>query len=137
MLSTGNLLLLACEEEAAGNARQAADAMNAARWLEEEGLSEIHQIGNFGGKDIRKGQKVRIKKGTVILSLHPRYTRDNPKVAGRDYVVTAYDVYQGYIQSHWHPHDRRNAVRNQQVVWPGEGGYWCMVDTALVEIVED
>lgn len=112
------------------------DAMTAAQWLEEKGLTEIKQIGNFGGKDLKRGDKVRIKKGTRILSMHPRYTRENPKIARRDYVVTVYDTYQGFVQSHWHSHKIDQAVRNQQVVWPGEGGYWCMVDTSEVEVVE-
>jgi hypothetical protein len=129
------LMTLAEQAEQDGDSRLSHDAFNAARWLEEQRLFERHQVANFGGKNIAKGQRVRIKKGTVIRSMHPRHSRDNPKVAGRDYVVTVYDVYDGWMGSSWHPHEITHAVRNAQIVWPGEGGYWCYVDTALVEIV--
>ena len=134
MLTIIDLLNLAITVEET-DARLSREAMTAAEWMEQQGIEEIAQIGNLGGKpDLKKGDRVRIKKGTVIRSMHPRHTRDNPKIAGRDYVVTLHDVYQGYLQSHWHDHDRK-PFRNQEIVWPGEGGYWCHVDTSLVEVV--
>jgi hypothetical protein len=69
--------------------------------------------------------------------MHPKYTRNNPKVAGRDYTVTVHRVDAGYINSHWHSHKRHEAVRNQNVVWAGEGGYWSYADTADVEIISE
>jgi hypothetical protein len=130
-----SLLDIATAAEQAGDRRAEEQALAGARWLEEQGLDEAKQVGNFGGKTLSRGQKVRIKKGTVILSMHPRYTRDNPKIAARAYPITIHRVDEGYIQSNWHPHRRDQAVRNQQVVWPGEGGYWCYADTADVEVV--
>lgn len=135
MLTIDLLIARATEAEASGDHRTSHLAFAAARWMEEGGLTEVRQIGDFGGQKIAKGQRVRIRKGTIIRTTNPRYSRDNPKVAGRDYVVTAFDTYSGHIQSHWHPHDHRHAVRNSEVVWPGEGGYWCYVDTSEVEVL--
>lgn len=109
-------------------------ARSAIRWMEEGNLTEIEQLGPWGSKNIKKGDQVKIKKGTVIFTTHPRFNRENPKIAGRDYVVEAHDVYEGYIASGWHSHKRHEAVRNQQVVWAGTGGYWCWVDSKDVEL---
>lgn len=134
MLTVNSLLDTAIAAEQLGDHRVSMEAMAAAEWMELRGVEQIAQIGNFGGQNLRKGDRVRIKKGTVIRSMHPRHSRDNPKVAGRDYVVTLHDVYNGYMPTHYHRHESR-PFRNQQIVWPGEGGYWCHVDTSLVEIV--
>lgn len=109
-------------------------ALNAAQWLEDMGLQERHQVGPFGGKPIAKGQKVRIKMGTVIRSMHPRYDWNNPKVAKRTYAITVYDVHNGTINSHWHDHQVESAARDQEVMWPGEGGYWCYTSSENVEL---
>lgn len=119
--------------------REREKALAAAKWLEEGGLTQIEQIGPFGRIDVKKGDVVRIKKGAVILSMHPRHTRDNPKIAKRDYTVTVTSVNEGYIAPSWHRHrrDTREAHAEQQISWPGEGGYWCYLDTKWVEIIED
>lgn len=116
--------------------RSARDAENAAMILEQLGNIEVSQIGPFGSKALGKGTKVRILAGTIISTTHPRYSRENPKVAGRTYTVTLHDKYDGSINSHWHRHEVHAAFRNQQVLWAGEGGYWCWVDSGMVEIVE-
>lgn len=64
----------------------------ALRWMEEEGLEVIPQIGPFGEKDIKKGDRVLIRKGSVITSMHPKH-RHTPKVAGRDYMVAVHNVF--------------------------------------------
>jgi translation initiation factor RLI1 len=115
--------------------RSALQAEAAALILEQTGIASVEQIGPFGSKALGKGTKVRILKGTVIHTTHPRYDRENPKVAGRTYTVTLHDRYDGYINTHWHPHKVNDAYRNQQALWAGEGGYWCWVDTQFVEIV--
>lgn len=109
-------------------------AMNAARWLEEMNLTERAQVGPFGSKAVVKGDRVRIKAGTIIRTTHPRYDRNNPKVAKRNYTITVYDVYSGSINSHWHRHQVEQAARDQTIVWPGEGGYWCYVSTSDIEV---
>lgn len=116
--------------------RRYEDALAAAKWLEEGGLTEIEQIGPFGGKSIKKGDQVIIRKGAEILSFHPKH-KDNPKIAGRDYKVVVHRVYEGYMAPGWHPHrrDRHETMHVQQVVWAGEGGYWCHLDTQFVDLV--
>lgn len=113
-------------------------AFAAAKWMEEGGLEEVVQIGPFGRLDIKRGDKVRIKKGAVILSMNPKHNRDNPKIAKKDYEVVIHDVNEGWIGTHWHPHKRDSVEvhREQSICWPGEGGYWCYLDTAMVEKVQ-
>lgn len=108
-------------------------AQAAIRWLREGGLTEAEQIGPFGSKNVKQGDKVMIRKGSVIHTTHPRWNHSNPKIAGRAYSVTVHDVYDGYIQNGWHSHKRDQAVRNQQVVWAGTGGYWFWVDSANID----
>lgn len=115
--------------------RQKDAALTAARWLEEGGLTERQQVGYFGSKDIKPGDRVRIKAGTVITSMNPKHTRDNPKIARRAYTITVFRVDAGSLQSHWHSHQHSRAARDQQVCWPGEGGYWCYASTSDVEVV--
>lgn len=122
--------------DAFSKARRLHDEAEAAiRWMQEANLTEIEQVGPWGSKNIKRGDRVMIRKGAVIRTTHPRWNRDNPKVAGRDYAVEVHDVYEGYIQSNWHSHRRDEAVRNQQVVWAGTGGYWCWVDSKDVELI--
>lgn len=115
------------------NRREA--ALNAARWLEEMGLTERAQVGPFGNIRVQKGDQVRIKAGTIIRTTHPRYDRNNPKIAKRAYKVTVYDVHGGSINTHWHRHQVEWAARDQEITWPGEGGYWCYASTQDIEIV--
>jgi len=111
-------------------------ARAAIRWLSEGGLTAAEQVGPFGSKNVKRGDKIVIRKGTVIHTTHPRWNRQNPKIAGRDYTVEVHDVYEGHIQSNWHSHKRDQAVRNQQVVWAGTGGYWCWVESKDAELVD-
>ena len=110
-------------------------ALRAARWLEEMGLNEREQVGPFGGKTLQRGDKVRIKAGTVIRTTHPKYDHSNPKIAKRSYSVTIHSVDGGTISSHWHPHQVSWAARDQEITWPGEGGYWCYASTSDVEVI--
>lgn len=156
MVTKDELLEVACQAEAIMNAEKADhqpgtmlntrwrdaylvhnQAIAAAQWLEEAGLTAIEQIGPFGEKPIKKGDTVIIKRGAVILSMNPKYTRENPKIARRDYKVVVHDVHSGYISSHWHPHkhDSVETHREQNICWPGDGGYWCYLDTKDVEII--
>lgn len=150
LVTLDSLLEIACEAERVINeeagVRPATDrcreafrvreqAMAAAKWLEEGGLTEIEQIGPFGRIDVKRGDTVIVKKGAVINSMNPRYTRDNPKIAKRDYQVKVTSVTDGYIMGQWHSHRResRETHFEQQISWPGEGGYWCYLDTKYVE----
>jgi hypothetical protein len=107
---------------------------HAIRWMEESKLTEVPQLGKWGSKDIKRGQEVTIRKGAVILSMNPRHTRENPKIAKRSYKVKIHSVMDGYLYADWHSHDRGHANRPQQISWPGEGGYWCYLNTSEVEV---
>lgn len=58
-ISVDQLLALAAAEKA-GESRQSHDALNAARWLEEQGLKETHQVGDLGAPKLHKGHLVEV-----------------------------------------------------------------------------
>lgn len=114
------------------------NAMSAAKWLEDGGLTEVEQIGPFGRLDIKRGDKVKIKAGSIIRTTHPKYDfYKNPKIARRSYTVNVHDVSEGWIANGWWPHRRTHPEthREQQITWAGEGGYWCWLYTKDIELV--
>ena len=106
----------------------------------------VEQIGPFGNKGFKRGQKVRIKKGTPLLTMHPRYKERKyledgtpyHKLAGRDYVVTLHSADPGFAKhpNSFHAHELTSAVREERVEWAGESGYWTWCDARFVEPVE-
>lgn len=82
---------------------------------------------------IKKGDRVTIRKGTVIRTTHPQ--RSPSYVAGRTYKVTVFAMMSGSSDT---KHEWNEATQkydlvkiprdNPAVEWPGEGGYWCWVD---------
>lgn len=72
----------------------------------------------------KRGDKVRIKKGTTIKSTHPvrqTYT------AGRSYTITICDFF------HVLPCRYDTEVTGSVVVWVGSGGYRCEANSTDVE----
>jgi len=86
----------------------------------------------------KAGDKVRIKKGTVLKSMHPQ--KDNPYEAGRSYTIEVHHVLPGSDKSIFDPDEpegfRHEPYRNPSVRWPGSGGYWVEADINDVEPVE-
>ena len=114
------------------NARSAMnEAFDTALWMEQHGLAAAPMIGKYGNLPLKRGMKVRIKKGASIGSMGDRTS----PVAGVSYVVTVHDSSEGAtFQDH---RDGCLTVRNQTVQWAGRGGYWCWTDATNVEIVDD
>lgn len=72
---------------------------------------------------IRPGQKVTIKKGTIVRSLGPAGIHP----AARTYTVVAHSVDNG-VHRHRNYHNELVDTVNPKIVWVGSGGYWCDVD---------
>lgn len=123
--------------------RLANQAETCALWLERFGSgAAVEQIGPFGAKKINKGDKIKIKKGAHLYTTHPKYKRNYlpngetyDKIAGKDYIVEVHSVDNGWAPEpgHYHDHELHHKVRNQQVHWAGEGGYWFWTDTTNIE----
>jgi hypothetical protein len=113
---------------------------------------------------VKPGTKIRIKKGTLIKSMHP--SKDDWYECGKTMTVTAHHVLNGIstpayellYQRRRYGDDQpmhRNVdwdevenlmdsngsnkmypVENPRVVWAGTGGYWIEVDINDVEILD-
>lgn len=107
-------------------------ALAAAIWMEENGVDQTVAVGEFNllGK-LHRGQKIKIKKGAKLKSMNPKY--QDGKIAGRDYVVQIHDFHEGFIN----PYTQENQVRNPEVVWAGEHGYWTFASLNDIEVVMD
>ena len=76
-------------------------------------------------EELKKGDKIRIKKGTELKTTHPKGNR----VAGRTYTVTVFDT-DPYV-----PASMGFPEWAAKVSWVGAGGYWFWTDPANVEKV--
>ena len=81
----------------------------------------------------KKGEKVRIPKGTIITGTFPEGTKE----AGRSYVVTVFDVDPAYPAVLTHSGSELYPGREAQVTWPGTGGYWHHARVSDIEFIED
>lgn len=144
MFTVDSLLEMAVEADAASLAvtgfdrmderRRSEQALLCAEWMQANGLTEVEAIGPFGHKDLKRGQKVRIKAGAVIRC----FCNEIPacgKAVVRPYTVTVHSADQGWV-GHDHHIRGRIDVRNQQVHWAGTGGYWRWTDATNVEVIE-
>lgn len=78
----------------------------------------------MGENRIRQGDRVRVKKGTLVRSMHPQKPND------------------------WYPFGATRIIKvfsepipglgdDAEIVWPGSGGYWMYAKAKDVEKVED
>jgi hypothetical protein len=103
-------------------------------WMVENDVTEPKRfVGPFGKLQVRRGNIVVIRKGTVIQTLHPAKPREIS--AGRTYKVKVDHVFNGWINEDYdHSNDRRIVrLHNPRIEWAGQGGYWCSVDANDVE----
>ena len=87
------------------------------------GYHEVHDL------PFRQGQRVRIRKGTVIS----KTKSGSSFVAGRTYVVEVRSLdngADGYVRD-----GHVVEAQNPRVVWVGSGGYWHSADINDVEVL--
>lgn len=103
-----------------------------ADWMEAQEIESAMHVGPFHGTMPKKGERVRIKRGSLVRSTHPSFTSDG-KVSEREQVVVVHQVYAGYFD-----HGHRPAYIHQgEVHWAGTNGYWRWTNLSNVEIVRD
>jgi hypothetical protein len=108
-------------------------ALLCAEWLETQPVKAMTAIGPFGEIAFKAGQRVRVKKGAMIHSLHPQ--RKAPYPAGATYTVTLHHVFAGYVHDQSNCFRRDIVVQQPKVEWAGAGGYWCWTDPDNVEAI--
>lgn len=84
------------------------------------------------GNPLKRGDKVRIFKGTLLHSM-----KRGDIVCKKTYVVSLHFAnkgYEGYSRLSGEP--GKYAI-DPQVTWPGTGGYWTRCDSRLVELIKD
>ena len=114
------------------DARKTMDtALLAADYMEKNGIETANGIGSFNCLKLKKGMKVRIKKGAVYTSMNPSLAGSQVNKLNR--VITIHNVYEGYIPfpAGSYPH------RNPSITWAGAGGYWCETEINNIEIIEE
>ena len=89
------------------------------------------------GPDLFRGKRVRLPKGTLIHSLHPKDPSE-PFALKRALTITVFRSSPGYVfdpyKSPFLP-----AYRQAELTWPGTGGYWRSValrDAVLLDAIE-
>ena len=78
---------------------------------------------------IKKGDKVRIPKGTEIRSMGAKGLHKS----GRAQTITAHRVCTGATNRPFTGDPEH--ISNPKVIWPGSGGYWSEADINDVELV--
>ena len=118
----------------------------AARYMEHFGIKERAHVGPFGNLNVKKGQRVRIKKGAPLFNMGPTPAERAHKeehgchrFAQKNYTVVVSQNYQGWCAGHgfeyisekyWHEN-----LRDQTIEWAGTGGYWTWTSPEWVEII--
>lgn len=78
---------------------------------------------------IKRGDKVRVPKGTFIRTTHPQRENGPSKrtqTVTINHILNGTDEHKGY-------HGEWQYRTNPSVVWAGTGGYWCEADINDVE----
>lgn len=104
-------------------------ALACAAWMESHGHLQIANVGPFMTTSVHRGERVRIRRGSVIHGTGPGMPREGLR-SGRAILVTAHSVDKGYVVDA----DRDNpSVVQGKVSWAGSGGYWRWTDINNVD----
>lgn len=113
---------------------RAEQARGIADHMERNGISSARNIGCFQLDTVDKGDVVRIKKGVVLGSLHPKdRNNDYKKVNGVTRTITVHRFDHGFTDNLHKPH--KSFVGFPRVVWAGTDGYWMNANLDDIEIV--
>ena len=109
---------------------RASKALLCAEWMEKEGITEIANIGPFLSTHIIKGQRIKLRKGSLVFGTFKG--GQEGITLTRAQTITVHDVYSGYVDQE---RGGKVALRQPAVVWAGSGGYWRRTDLNNVELV--
>lgn len=113
---------------------RAEQARGIADYMEREGIASCRNIGCFQLDTVNEGDVVRIKKGVVLGSMHPKDRQTKfKKVNGATRSITVHRFDHGYTDNLHKPH--KAVVVMPKVIWPGTDGYWMDANLDDIEIV--
>lgn len=113
---------------------RAEQACGIADYMENKGIVSSRNIGCFQLDTVNKGDIVRLKKGVVIGSLHPKDRKnDCKKVNGRTRDIKVHRFDHGFTDNLHKPH--KAFVGMPKVVWAGTDGYWMDANLDDIEII--
>ncbi|TLX16566.1 hypothetical protein [Rhizobium sp. MHM7A] len=113
---------------------RAEQARGIADYMEREGISSCRNIGCFQLDSVNKGDVVRLRKGIVLGSLHPKDRKNNyKKVNGVTRNISVHRCEHGYTDNLHKPH--KAVVAMPRVVWAGTDGYWMDAKLDDIEII--
>jgi hypothetical protein len=109
-------------------------ARGIADYMERQGILSSRNIGCFQLDSVNKGDVIRLKKGIVLGSLHPKDRATNyQKVNGATRNITVHRCDHGFTDN-LHKH-HKTFVSMPRVVWAGTDGYWMNANLDDIEIV--
>jgi hypothetical protein len=108
--------------------REYHEAYACAEYMMDHGISELANIGMFHSLEIKRGQKVVVRKGATVYSYRPGHKE---RVSTRRQTVTVHNVDNGYVDLSHSP----VKIRAGHIHWAGAGGYWCWCAFDDVECV--
>jgi len=111
--------------------RHMEDALACAQWLERQQGGSLERVGPYGGVKIRRGQVIRVARGSLIFSTQSKWPRAG-KISIRAQVVKLDRLSEGCVD--WSEGEPR--IVQAGAHWPGEGGYWRWTDANNVSVVE-
>lgn len=109
-------------------------AIVCAQWMELHGHQELAYVGPFGEPPFKRRCRVRIRKGAMVHSMHPRSKGTAP--SRTTLVVTAHSIDPGFVDTMGRKAPEE-AVRQPRITWAGAGGYWRSVDANDVALVTE
>lgn len=113
---------------------RAEQARGIADYMECHGIASSRNIGCFQLDSVKKGDIVRLKKGIVLGSLHPKDRKNGgKKVNGVTRSITVHRCDHGYTDNLRTP--QKAVVQMPKVVWAGTDGYWMQANLDDVEII--
>lgn len=122
---------------------QAYDEMERARlcadWLEVHGIDNVADVGPFMTTELKRGDRVRIRKGARVFGTGSGIPREGEVIA-RARVVEVRDFYRGYINRNvgekWRDGREAPHIVQGRIHWSGTNGYWRWTDIENVELVK-
>lgn len=78
---------------------------------------ETKPVLDKNGVEIKRGDRVRIIKGTIVKNSGPG---DKIKIAGRSHLVKVHSIYRSFEEYNY---DNVLVKRNARVVWAGAGNW--------------
>lgn len=97
-------------------------------YMETQKIKSAKYIGPFGDPGIKKGDRVRITRGSRITG-----TGGGNGYAAKSYVITVFDVNDGHV---FVDNDGKIACRNPEICFVRSGSYWGYVSARDVEKVQ-